>query len=142
MTVFNISVNSDLNAYSIALHVITERSSAAGKYRYAFESIKKCYIDITSSGEGQPRVPLRVLDTDLKVTLKESQNLHPEGKEDFGRIVSDMLDGEPYQIKHPQDLSVNRSTNDWSIDGQMVRGATYLLDGFGVDFLATDSAPF
>jgi hypothetical protein len=153
----------DLKACSIALHVIAKRWFGAGKYRDAFKSIKKCYLDIISSSEGQPRMPLRGLDTDLKVSLEEIQNLHPEGKEDFGRIVSDMLDGEPshttspasfgsqevqlrtderglpiglkefqspqavymlqqrpsmpYQNMSPQNLGVNRSTNDWSIAG-------------------------
>lgn len=91
MTVFNILVDSGLNACSIALHVIAERWSGAGKYQDAFESIKKCYLDIISCGEGQARMPLRGLDTDLKAALEETQNLHPEGKEDFDRIARDMI---------------------------------------------------
>jgi hypothetical protein len=62
----------------------------------------------------------RRLDTDLKVAREEIQNLHPEGKEDFVRIVSDMLDGEPSQATSPawfgsQEVQLRRDENGLSI---------------------------
>jgi len=89
---FTISTNNDLNACSIVLYVITERWPGARKYRDAFESIKQCVMDSIADGEQLPRKPLVGLDAGLRATLEDVQNLHPEGREDFGRMISDMLD--------------------------------------------------
>lgn len=90
--IFTISTNNDLNACSIVLYVIAERWPGARKYRDAFESIKQCIMDSISEGEQLPRKPLIGLDANLRATLEDVQNLHPEGREDFGRMISDMLD--------------------------------------------------
>jgi hypothetical protein len=92
VAVFSISANNDLNACSIVLYVITERWPGARKYRHAFETIKQCIMELLGDGELQPRKPLTGLDANLRATLKDVQNLHPEGKQDFGRMVSDMLE--------------------------------------------------
>lgn len=92
LEVFTISANNDLNACSIVLYVITERWPGARKYRDAFDNIKQCVLDFIAAGNQHPRQPLTVLDDNLRATLEDVQNLHPEGKEDFGRMISDMLD--------------------------------------------------
>lgn len=179
------AVNNDLNACSIGLHIIAERWSGAGKYRDAFESIKQSYMDLISTGDSKPRMPLRGLDTDLRATLEEIQKLHPDSKEDFGRIMSDMLNGESscttsptamrldideirpavglrnfespdntvslafqqdqmmHQKTRTQEVGVNTfGAEAWQMDGQIVPGATYLLDGFDMDFLTANSNAF
>lgn len=48
-------------------------------------------MDFLGDGEPQPRKPLTSLDANLRATLKDVQSLHSEGKQDFGRMVGDML---------------------------------------------------
>lgn len=90
--VYSITTSDDLNSCSIVLYVITERWPGARKYRDAFESIKQCVLDLISSSD-QPRRPLSNLDPDLRATLEDVQKLHPEGRADFSKMMSDMVGG-------------------------------------------------
>jgi hypothetical protein len=90
--VYKITTSNDLNSCSIVLYVITERWPGAKKYRDAFESIKQCVLDLIESSD-QPRKPLINLNPGLRATLEDVQRLHPEGRADFSRMMTDMVSG-------------------------------------------------
>ena len=89
--VYTIATSNDLNACSIVLYVITERWPGARRYRDAFESIRQCVLDLIADGNSQPRKPLTGLDAELRTTLQDVQSLHPEGRAEFSRMMTDMI---------------------------------------------------
>jgi len=113
--IYNISTSNDLNACSIVLYVITERWPGARKYRDVFESIRQCVLNLIEEGENGSagkRVPLIKLreDSELRDMVRGVQRLHPEGRAEFSRMMSDMV-GDAQPLSSHSRMAIQQNTD-------------------------------
>jgi hypothetical protein len=100
--IYSIPTSNDLNSCSIVLYIITERWPGAKKYRDAFEVLKQSILSKIAGGNNA-RVPIPGLGQDniLNDIMRGRKGLYPEGRLEFGRMMSDMTGGAPQPSGQP-----------------------------------------